>query len=61
MISVMGCQGSKVQILSCRPKFPKKTNPLRLVFYACDLTMVKRWQNDGKTPVILPEVDLKTV
>jgi len=32
MIPVMGCQGSEVQILSCRPKFPKKTNPLRLVF-----------------------------
>ncbi|NDK94982.1 hypothetical protein GPY51_10800 [Photorhabdus laumondii subsp. laumondii] len=28
----MGCRGSEVQILSCRPNFPRKTNLLGLVF-----------------------------
>ncbi|ECW3651003.1 hypothetical protein GQZ32_001885 [Salmonella enterica] len=29
---VMGCRGSEVQILSCRPKFPLKTSLPGLVF-----------------------------
>ena len=29
---VMGCRGSEVQILSCRPNNPSKTSLLRLVF-----------------------------
>ncbi len=46
----MGCQGSEIQILSCRPKFPKKPTHCGWFFYVYDLAMVKRWQNDGKTP-----------
>ncbi len=38
----MGCEGLVVQILLCRSKFLKKTSLLRLVFYACDLVMVKQ-------------------
>ena len=33
MISVMGCQGSEVQILSCRPKFPKKQQVEKLAVF----------------------------
>ncbi len=32
----MGCRGSEVQILSCRPKIPKKTNHYGWFFYICN-------------------------
>lgn len=44
----MGYQGAEVQILSRRPKFPKKNRLLWLVFYACDLAMTNTWCNDGE-------------
>ncbi|EBB7358767.1 hypothetical protein CKU68_15290 [Salmonella enterica] len=35
--SDMGCRGSEVQILSCRPKFPLKTSLSGLVFLCLQL------------------------
>ncbi|EAU6190391.1 hypothetical protein EHO15_22970 [Salmonella enterica] len=37
IVGVMGCRGSEVQILSCRPKFPLKTSLSGLVFLCLQL------------------------
>ncbi|WP_207389080.1 hypothetical protein, partial [Citrobacter freundii] len=48
--AVMGCRGSEVQILSCRPKILEEPACYGWFFYACFMNGEATGNNWGKTP-----------